>query len=167
MCIRDSNSTVDRPVLLVAPPGFSHGLDQRDWEVALLRLQGVLAQLSSLQRVHWWIPESGNSYAEAWAALARCMARELGPQAGGLLWGPDLTDLLPWLEAIQPGEEWRSTSAGLERSQLALVSVPSAGTAQTLLPPTSTTLITGGLGPQATGDPVSYTHLTLPTNREV
>ena len=60
--------------------------------------------------------------------------------------GPDLADLLPRLDAIQPGEEWRVSSAGLERSQLALVSVPSAGTAQTLLPPTSTTLITGGLG---------------------
>ena len=117
-------------MLLLAPPGFSHGLDQRDWEVALPLLQGVLARLSSLQRVHWWIPESGTSDVEAWAALARCMARELGPQAGGLLWGADLTDLLPWLEAIQPGEEWRSTSAGLERSQLAEVSVPSAGTAQ-------------------------------------
>ncbi|MFZ9279835.1 MAG: type I polyketide synthase [Vulcanococcus sp.] len=170
--LEESKESKERPDLLLAPLTFAGGLDLADWQGGLPVLGHVLGRLSRLNRVHWWMPQQATPEAEAWAALARCMARELGPQAGGLLWGEPLAPLLPRLGSIAAGEEWRLGSGGqLERSVLVALGVPTAGRANTLLPPSSTTVITGGLG--ALGLQVAEAlqrwgarHLTLVARRE-
>ena len=137
----------ERPVLLLGSPLLAHGLDLVDWQGCLPQLVSVVSRLGRLRCVHWLIPHAAPPAVEAWAALARCMARELGPQAGGLLWGEGWQRMGPQLEAIQPAEEWRLGPADqLERSSLQPATVPTAGSAQALLPPSSTTVISGGLG---------------------
>lgn len=138
------------PVLLLAPPADLQGLAEPFWQQQLPLLQGLIVRMARLGPVHWLLQGPDTPAGEAWAALARSWARELGPQAGGLLWcgpaGEGLAQLLAQRPGPGAGQEWRLDRDGWVQ-QLALEPLPpgaAAGPPQ--LPPTATTVITGGLG---------------------
>ncbi len=117
------------------------------WSRWLPLLQGLIARAPHLARVHWWLPNSTPSV-EAVASLARSWGREAGALAGALLRAAHCSDLAGLLRlAPEPGSEWRiGPSGGAEQLQLQPLDLSKHPRAPLVLPPTGTTLITGGLG---------------------
>ncbi|MFM7314811.1 MAG: SDR family NAD(P)-dependent oxidoreductase, partial [Cyanobium sp.] len=138
------------PVLLLAPPADLQDLSEPFWQELLPLLHGLIARAPRLGPVHWLLQHPETPAGEAWAALARSWAWELGPQAGGLLWCGPAGEGLPRLLAHGPGpsggQEWRLDGSGrVEQAGLEpLGPLPACG--PPVLPPTATTLISGGLG---------------------
>jgi len=134
-------------VVMVGQAGIP---DQAFWASWLPLLQGLSARADRVNRVHWALPPPETADGEALAALARCWVREAGPQAGGLLWcGAEAADLDRYLALAQlpeRGEEWRLGPLGLEVARLMPLTVAADAPLPLALPPTGTTLITGGLG---------------------
>jgi len=139
-------------LLLLAVPSGSPALDASFWEQWLPLLTGLAARSPRLQGVHWLLQASpaGTPAGEAWAALARCWARELGSQAGGLFWcgahGEGLERLLQHPQPPVPGSEWRLGPDGTVQVAALLPQEPPAALDPPRFAPTATTLITGGLG---------------------
>lgn len=121
-------------------------LDAGFWRRWLPLLQGLIAQAPQLDRVHWWLPGTGAA-AAALGAMARSWGREAGPLAGALLWADRAEDLQLLLQqSLASGAELRLGAAGVERASLEPLDPQAASPAPLTLPPTGTTLISGGLG---------------------
>ncbi|MBM5802490.1 MAG: KR domain-containing protein, partial [Cyanobacteria bacterium K_DeepCast_35m_m2_023] len=138
------------PVLLFAPPSDQAALDLPFWRRWLPLLQGLISHSPRLAAVHWLLRAPGTPAGEAWAALARGWARELGAQAGGLLWcgpsGEGLERMLLQAPAPRTGAEWRLGAAGGAEAAALEPYGPTAPAATPVFAPTATTLISGGLG---------------------
>jgi thioester reductase-like protein len=140
-----------RPTLLLAPPPAAAVLDEAFWRHWLPLLQGLISRAPQLGPLHWLLRGADTAAGEAWAALARGWAREVGSQAGGLLWcgpaGEGLDQLLMQQPPPRAGEEWRLGAAGLvETASLKPLPQNADPAAPPVLPPTATTLISGGFG---------------------
>ncbi|MBM4098253.1 MAG: SDR family NAD(P)-dependent oxidoreductase, partial [Planctomycetes bacterium] len=138
------------PVLLVAPPSDQAALDLPFWQRWLPLLQGLISRSPQLAALHWLLRAPGTPAGEAWAALARGWARELGAQAGGLLWcgpqGEGLEQLQQQEPAARGGVEWRVGAAGVVEAGVLAPCEPTTAMAAPVFAPTATTLISGGLG---------------------
>jgi len=143
-----------KPELLMAAAGQPDGLvstatllDTDFWSHWLPLLQGLIGRAPQLARVHWWLRNSTPAV-EAVAALARSWGREAGALAGALLRAANSGDLAALLRLVpEPGTEWRVGPSGVaERVSLQPLDPNQRPTAPLVLPPTGTTLITGGLG---------------------
>ncbi len=136
------------------PPASEAVLGEPFWQHWLPLLQGLAARASRVGAVHWALSGADTPDSEALAALGRCWAREVGPQAGGLLWcgprGEGLELLLQLDPAPQGGAEWRWSPNGAEIAEVVAVTRPRPGAAEGepafVVAANATTVISGGLG---------------------
>jgi len=141
---------------LQPPQSIASGTDLGEpfWQHWLPLLQGLTARANHLGPVHWALSSADTPRAEALAALGRCWAREVGPQAGGLLWcgpqGEGLEHLLQLDPAPRDGAEWRWTPNGAEIAEVVPVTRPRQSAAEGegafVVATNATTVISGGLG---------------------
>ena len=126
--------------------GDDSPLDAGFWSRWLPLLQGLIARAAQLGQVHWWLSGSGAPVA-ALGALARSWGGESGVLAGALLWAERPDQLQKLLnQPLESGAELRMGPAGAEQASLQPLYPGSATPIPLTLPPTGTTLITGGLG---------------------